>query len=77
MSKKSSNKNKKNMKKTNNKGRIKEMGSELKKVSYPTLSKTAKQTGIVITLILFFALVLFGVDFGLSKLYEILVSGLS
>jgi preprotein translocase subunit SecE len=58
------------------KSRIKEVGSELKKVSFPTFSKTVKQTGIVISVVLLFTLVLMGIDWLLSLLYELLVSGI-
>lgn len=56
--------------------RIKEMGSELKKVSYPTFKKTVEQTGIVLSVVIVFTLVLFGIDRLLSFLYELLVSGI-
>ena len=58
------------------KSRIKEVGSELKKVSFPTFKKTVKQTGIVISVVLLFTLVLMGIDWLLSLLYELLVSGI-
>lgn len=58
------------------KSRIKEVGSELKKVSFPTLKKTVKQTGVVISVVLLFTLVLMGIDWLLSLLYELLVSGI-
>lgn len=56
--------------------RLKEMGSELKKVSYPSFRKTMKQTGVVISVVLFFTLIIMGLDWILSKLYNILVSGI-
>jgi|AntRauTorcE11897_2_1112592.scaffolds.fasta_scaffold00001_443 preprotein translocase SecE subunit len=72
---------KQNRKNTNKKqpavkNKIKEVGSELKKVSYPTLGKTVQQTGVVISVVLIFTLVLFGIDRLLSFLYELLVSGI-
>lgn len=51
---------------------VKEIGSELKKVSWPTFSKVAKQTGIVIAVVVFFTLVLFGIDRLASLLYTLL-----
>lgn len=36
--------------------------SELKKVSWPTFDTVLKNTGIVLLVVLFFALLLFGVD---------------
>ena len=58
------------------KSRIKEVGSELKKVSFPTFRKTVKQTGVVISVVLLFTLVLMGIDYLLSLLYNLLVSGI-
>lgn len=56
--------------------RVKEMGSELKKVSFPTFKKTVEQTSIVLSVVILFTLVLFGIDRLLSFLYELLVSGI-
>ena len=36
--------------------------SELKKVSWPTFKTVLKNTGIVLLVVLFFALIIFGVD---------------
>ena len=63
-------------KKTVKKNRIKGMVSELKKVSFPSLAKTVKQTGVVLSVVLVFTLVLFGIDRLLSWLYNLLVSGI-
>ncbi|MGD9901106.1 MAG: preprotein translocase subunit SecE [Spirochaetales bacterium] len=63
--------------KTVKKHRIKEIGSELKKVSFPTFGKTAQQTGVVLAVVILFTLVLFGIDRLLSLLYSLLVSGIS
>jgi len=54
---------------------VKESFSELKKVSWPTFGKAVAKTGAVIAVVLFFALVLFGLDRLLSWLYELLISG--
>lgn len=48
--------------------RFKEIGSELKKVAWPTLPEVVKQTGVVLGVVIFFALVIFGIDSGLSAL---------
>lgn len=53
--------------------RLKETGSELKKVSWPAFSKVLKQTGVVLTVVVFFGLVLFGFDYLLKFLFELLV----
>jgi len=73
MKKESSAKPKKEKVKRNH---LKEMGSELKKVSYPSFKKTMQQTGIVISVVLLFTLIIFGIDRLLSLLYELLVTGI-
>lgn len=55
---------------------FKEVFSELKKVTWPSFSKVVKQTGIVLAVVLFFFLVLMGMDALLGVLYKLLVSGL-
>ena len=47
--------------------------SELKKVSWPTFDTVLKNTGIVLLVVLFFALLLFGVD----RLFAWLISLIS
>lgn len=68
-------------KKEKKKGRFvrwfKEMGSELKKVSWPTMAQTLKKTGVVLLVVLLFLLVLVGIDQLLSLLFGLLTSGLS
>lgn len=56
--------------------RTKETFSELKKVSWPTFKEVVKKTGVVIAVVLFFTLVLFGVDRLLSLLYGLFTAGL-
>lgn len=53
---------------------IKETGSELKKVTWPTFGKVVKQTGTVLAVVLAFAVVLFGIDRLLGWLYGLLLS---
>jgi preprotein translocase subunit SecE len=53
--------------------RLKETGSELKKVTWPTFPKVVKQTGVVLAVVVFFGLVLFGFDYLLKFLFELLV----
>ena len=55
------------------KQRFKETGSELKKISWPSFKETMKKTGVVIAVVLFFAVILIAFDFGLSKLFGLLV----
>ena len=53
--------------------KTKETFSELKKVNWPKFGKVVKTTGIVLGIVAIFTLVLFGIDFGLNKLHELLV----
>jgi len=53
--------------------RVKETGSELKKISWPTFGKTMKKTGVVIAVVLFFAIILFAFDYLLSFLSGLLI----
>lgn len=64
-------KNNKKAKKGPNKfvTKIKEIWSELKKVSWPGFKTVCKNTGIVISVVVIFTLVLFGIDRLLSFLY--------
>ena len=52
---------------------IKDTGSELKKVTWPKFKEVVKQTGIVLVVVVVFALVLFGLDFVCSKLTGLLM----
>lgn len=52
--------------------KFKEMISELKKVSWPKFGKVLKQTGIVISVVLIFLVLLTAMDFGLLKLRELI-----
>ena len=52
---------------------IKEIVSELKKVTWPTFGKVMAETGIVLVVVLFFLLVILGFDSLLSWLFSLLV----
>ncbi len=52
--------------------KLKEVFSEIKKVSWPSFGKVVKQTGIVIGVVLCFLVVLMLMDFGLSYLLNLL-----
>ena len=52
--------------------RIKEIFSELKKVNWPTFGKTMKQTGMVLTLVVIFGVVVLGFDTLISWLMRLL-----
>ena len=57
--------------------RIKETTSELKKVTWPTFGTVVKKTGVVLAVVLIFAVVLFGIDRLLSWLFELLTTSVS
>ncbi len=49
-------------------GKIKDVFSELKKVSWPTFGKVVKQTGIVLAVVLVFLVLITAFDAGLGAL---------
>ena len=54
------------------KSKIKEVFAELKKVSWPSFGKTMKQTGMVLSIVTIFGLVVLGFDVLISKLLELI-----
>ena len=56
------------------KSRVKETFGELKKVSWPSFSKTMKQTGMVLSLVLIFGVVVLGIDLLISFIINLLSS---
>jgi preprotein translocase subunit SecE len=52
--------------------KIKDVFSELKKVSWPTFGKVVKQTGIVLVVVLIFLVVITAFDSGLLYLLELI-----
>lgn len=54
--------------------KIKETFSELKRVTWPSFGKAVKSTGVVIVIVLIFMVLVTGVNFGFSKLLELLTS---
>ena len=52
--------------------KLKEVFSELKKVSWPSFSKVVKQTGVVIGVVCIFVVVITFIDLGLSSLLDLL-----
>ena len=66
-------KNKKDTKKANQpkRSKTKETVSELKKVSWPSFGTVVKKTGVVLTVVVIFTIVLFGFDFVLGLLYDL------
>ena len=54
------------------KRKAKETFSELKKVTWPTFGEVCKKTGVVLVVVLIFAVVIFGMDAGLGALVSLL-----
>lgn len=54
--------------------RIKETTSELKKVSWPTFGKVVKSTLVVLVVVVFFTIVLFGIDYLLKFPFDLLTN---
>ena len=54
--------------------KIKEVFSELKKVTWPSFGKGVKATGVVLVVVLIFTVIVTGINFGLQKLLEILTN---
>ena len=53
--------------------KMKDIFSELKKVTWPSFSKVVKQTGVVIMVVLAFLVVITAFDFGLLQLLQLIV----
>ena len=53
--------------------RLKETGGELKKVRWPAFRHALKQTGVVLGVVVLFGVIVFGIDRGLSWLYNLLI----
>lgn len=54
--------------------KIKEVFSELKKVTWPSFGKVVKATGVVLVVVLIFTVIVTGINFGLQKLLELLTN---
>lgn len=54
--------------------KVKEVFSELKKVTWPTFPKVLKSTGVVIAVVLIFIVAVTAVDAGLSQLLKLISS---
>ncbi len=54
--------------------KIKETFSELKRVTWPSVGTVFKNTGIVLVIVLVFTVLVTGVNFGFSKLLELITS---
>ena len=53
--------------------KLKEVFSELKRVTWPTFGKVLKATGAVLLVVSVFAVVFAGINFGLQYLWELLI----
>ncbi len=54
--------------------KLKEVFSEIKKVSWPSFGKVVKQTGIVLSVVAIFMVVIMLIDLGLGELLTLLTS---
>lgn len=54
--------------------KLKETFSELKRVTWPTFGQAVKATGVVIVVVLIFTVLVTGVNFGFSKLLELMTN---
>lgn len=52
--------------------KVRETVSELKKVTWPSFGEVCKKTGIVLSVVVIFGIVLFGLDVGLYYLFGLL-----
>ncbi len=52
--------------------RIKDVFSELKRVTWPSFTKVVKATGVVLVVVLIFLVVTTGINQGLQKLLELI-----
>ncbi len=52
--------------------KLKDVFSELKKVTWPTFPKVIKQTGVVLVVVLIFLVVISAFDFGLLQLLRLI-----
>lgn len=73
-SKSSKKASKNNAQNSQKKSRAKETIGELKKVSWPSFGKTMKQTGMVLSLVLVFGVVVLGIDLLISFIINLLSS---
>ncbi|MBO5328869.1 MAG: preprotein translocase subunit SecE [Clostridia bacterium] len=54
--------------------RIKDVFSELKRVSWPSFSKVVKGVGVVLAVVLVFLVIVTGINFGLQALLDLITS---
>lgn len=56
--------------------KVKETGSELKKVTWPSFSTVVKGTGVVLAVVVFFTVILFGFDSLFGWIYKLFTKSL-
>ena len=56
--------------------RIKDVFSELKRVTWPTFPKVVKATGVVLVVVLIFTVIVTGINFGLQALLDLATNNL-
>ena len=54
--------------------KLKEVFSELKRVTWPTFPKVLKSTGVVLVVVLVFLVVVTGINYGLQALLNLITS---
>ena len=54
--------------------KIKEVFSELKKVTWPSFGKVVKSTGVVITVVVIFLIVFTAINYGLGELLGLITN---
>ena len=57
--------------------KMRELIAELKKVTWPGFPKVMKETGVVVGIVLFFLVIVFAIDLGLSQLYQLLIKAIT
>ncbi len=56
--------------------KIKDVFSELKRVTWPTFPKVVKATGVVLVVVLIFTVIVTGINFGLQSLLDLATSNI-
>ena len=54
--------------------KLKEVFSELKKVTWPTFSKVVKATGVVLVFVVIFLVIFGAINYGLGELLKLITS---
>ncbi len=54
--------------------KLKETFSELKRVSWPSFPKALKATGVVLVVVLFFTVIITGVNYGFNALLDLMTN---